>query len=622
MLVFRRKNSCFKEFQNILKKGIAMNEKTIPIFYAIDDGFAKYAVVSLYSMIKNASTEYKYCVKILCTEIAQKIKDNILDLQNDNFEVEFYDVSEYLKEFNKRLPLRHYYSKTTYYRFFIAEMFPEIDKAIYIDSDTIIQGDISQLYTTDIGECYVGACHEQAMAQFDIYGTYCEEVVGVSRHNFFNAGLMVINCRQFRSNKVLDRFIYHLGEYEFIVTQDEDYLNLICKDHVYYLDQRWNTELTDGLEYDYDYKDAYMLHFIMVNKPWHYEKCRGADIYWTYARETAVYDDLLKELNDYTDNERLRDLESSKSLAKMAEEEIAREDNYQKMLEKKRSQYRVELVKKIELYESQGRFDEDVEDDPPSRMIMPDEIDYLRRSIFAKIKTKIAHMKAKVFLKTILDKKIMIIKDIKGIENWQSINSGAIVTCNHFNAFDSFAIQEAYHASKMWPKRKFYRVIREGNYTSFPGFFGELMRHFYTLPLSSNMKTMIKFTEATNTLLQKGNFVLFYPEQAMWWNYRKPRPVKPGAYKFAVKNNVPVLPCFITMKDSDILGQDLRASIKDFDISENFVPDGYYVQEYTIHIGSLIYPKENLSYKENIAYMAEENYKVLTLTIINQRKFL
>lgn len=587
-----------------------MNEQIIPIFFAVDNDFLKYTVVSLHSIIKNASKEFKYQVRVLYSELPKDMMKRVTKLENDNFSVEFCDVSDYLKDFNKKLPLRHYYSKTTYYRFFIAEMFPEIDKAIYIDSDTIVLGDISELYNTDIGDLYVGACHEQAMAQFDIYGTYCEEVVGVSRHNFFNAGLMLINCKQFRDNKVLDKFIYHLGEYNFIVTQDEDYLNLICKDHVYYLDQKWNTELTDGLEYDYDYKDAYMLHFIMVNKPWHYEKCRGADIFWAYAKETEVYDDMIKELSAYTDNERLRDAESAKSLAKMAADEIAREDNYQKILEKKRSQYRVELVKKIEKYESEGRFDEDVEDDPPSRTIMPDEIDYLRRSLGAKIKTKIAHMKAKVFLKTILDKKIMIIKDIKGVENWKNLDSGAIITCNHFNAFDSFAIQEAYHASKKWPKQKFYRVIREGNYTSFPGFFGELMRHFYTLPLSSNMKTMVKFTEATNTLLQKGNFVLFYPEQAMWWNYRKPRPLKPGAYKFAVKNNVPVLPCFITMKDSDILGEDLRASIKDFDISENFVPDGYYVQEYTIHIGKPIYPKEGASYKENMAYMAEENYRV------------
>ena len=587
-----------------------MNKKIIPIFYACDDAFVKYTIVSLKSMIENASKDYSYKIYVLNTNIGDDMADRLSALSNDSFEVIFTNVSSYLESISDRLPLRHYYSKTTYYRLFISEMFTEYDKAIYIDSDTIVQGDISELYNTDIGDFYLGGCREQAMEQVDVYGTYCEEVVGVSRHAFFNAGVMLMNTKQFRDKKVLDRFISYLGEYDFIVTQDEDYLNLICKDHVYWLDQKWNTELTDGLEYPYDYRDASILHYIMVNKPWHYHECRGADIFWSYAKTTSVYDMLKAELEAYTDEERQRDAESARQLAQMAIDETNREDNFLKQhIKKKRSQYRVKLEEKIRQYEKEGRFDEDVEDDPPSRQIMPDEIDYLRRGLGAKFKTWVAHQKAKIFLKTILDKKIMIIKDIKGIENWKNLTTGAIVTCNHFNAFDSFAIQEAYHASKQWPKQKFYRVIKEGNYTSFPGFFGELMRHFYTLPLSSNLKTMVKFTEATNTLLQKGNFVLFYPEQAMWWNYRKPRPLKPGAYKFAVKNNVPVLPCFITMRDSEILGEDLRRSIKDFDIDENFIPDGYYVQEYTIHVGEPIYPDPNLSYKENMAYLAEKNFE-------------
>ena len=588
-----------------------MKNKIIPIFYACDDAFVKYTVVSLSSIIKNASTEYDYKVYVLNTSIGNEMREKLSNLANENFEINFTDVSDYLESVTKDLPIRHYYSKTTYYRFFIAEMFTEYDKAIYIDSDTIVQGDISKLYNTDIGDCYVGACHEQAMAQVDVYGTYCEKVVGVSRYNFFNAGVMLINCQQFRDKQVLKKFLKHLWEYNFIVTQDEDYLNLICKDQVFWLDQRWNTELPENFKYNYDVSSAYILHYIMVNKPWHYHECRCADIFWDYASKTSVYDDLKAELEAYTDEQRERDRLSGENLAQMALEETKRKDNYQNMLnETKRSKYRVELVKKIEKYEREGRFDEDVEEDPPSRMIMPDEVDYLRKNPISKVKTRIAHEKAKVFLKTILDKKIMIIKDIKGIENWQKLKTGAIVTCNHFNAFDSFAIQEAYHASKMWPKKKFYRVIREGNYTSFPGFFGELMRHFYTLPLSSNMKTMVKFTEATNTLLQQGNFVLFYPEQAMWWNYRKPRPLKPGAFKFAVKNNVPVLPCFITMKDSDILGEDLRREIKDFDVSENFVPDGYYVQEYTIHIGEPIYSDPSRTPKENMELMANKNFKI------------
>ena len=587
-----------------------MTNRIIPIFYACDDAFVKYTIVSLHSMIKNASKEYNYKIYVLNTNISEDMRNRLSDLQNDNFEVIFTNVNSYLDNLSEKLPIRHYYSKTTYYRLFIAEMFPEYDKVIYIDSDTIVQGDISKLYNTEIGDFYMSGCREQAMEQVDVYGTYCEEVVGVSRHQFFNAGLMLINCKQFREKKVLDKFIFHLGEYNFIVTQDEDYLNLICKDHVYWLDQRWNTELTDGLLYNYDYRDANILHYIMVNKPWHYHQCRGADIFWSYAKETSVYDMLQNELNAYTDEERQRDKESADNLYQMAIDETNREDNYQKQLnKKKRSPYRVELLKKIAEYEKEGRFDEDIEADPPSRMIMPDEIDYLRRSLGAKIKTKIAYQKAKIFLKAILKNKVMIIKDIKGAENWKNLDCGAIVTCNHFNAFDSFAIQEAYHASKQWPKRKFYRVIREGNYTSFPGFFGELMRHFYTLPLSSNLKTMVKFTEANNTLLKKGNFILYYPEQAMWWNYRKPRPLKPGAFKFAVKNNVPVLPCFITMRDSDILGEELRKSIK-ADIDENFIPDGFYIQEYTIHVGKPIYPDPKLDYKSNMEYLAKMNFEV------------
>ena len=99
--------------------------------------------------------------------------------------------------------------------------------------------------------------------------------------------------------------------------------------------------------------------------------------------------------------------------------------------------------------------------------------------------------------------------------------------------------------------------------------------------------------QGVNTHLQAGDFVLVYPEQSMWWNYRKPKPLKEGAYYFAARNNVPVLPCFITMEDSDIIGD-----------------DGFPVQEYTIHIGKPIEPDEQKSHKENVQIMMEENSRV------------
>ena len=96
-----------------------------------------------------------------------------------------------------------------------------------------------------------------------------------------------------------------------------------------------------------------------------------------------------------------------------------------------------------------------------------------------------------------------------------------------------------------------------------------------------------------DTVLQHGDFMVVYPEQSMWWNYRKPKPLKKGAYTFAAQNHVPVLPCFITMQDSDILGD-----------------DGFYIQEYTIHIAPAIYPDPDKNRAENIEAMRQKNYEV------------
>ena len=570
-----------------------MTKRIIPIFYACDDRFARYTVVSLHSMKKAASKDHLYKVHVLNTNISDEMKQAIGELADECFEISFDNVCSYLESIEDKLPIRDYYTKTTYFRMFIAEMFPQYDKAIYIDGDTVVLGDISKLYNTDIGCNLVGACHEQAMVQVDVYGTYAEKVVGVPRHNFFNAGMIIINCDLFRKRKVLEKFLALLGEYNFVVTQDEDYLNLICKDRVFWLDQRWNTEVTEGFEYPYDVRCGYILHYIMVNKPWHYENCRCADIFWELAKETSVYGILREELLAYTEKERERDRISGENLYKLAIKETEKEDNYQNRLNKtRRSPDRVAVVKRIEEYERVGKFDIDVEEDPPSRVLLPNEIDYLRRSPTAKLKTTVSYFMAKRFLDKIQKEGQLVIGEIRGIEKFRELPRGAIITSNHFNPFDTFAIHEAFLRSGV-KKKKIYRVIREGNYTSFPGFYGFLMRNFYTLPLSSDRRTMHKFNEAAEAVLKAGNFILIYPEQSMWWNYRKPKPLKLGAYSMAVKNGVPILPCFITMKDTDTLGE-----------------DGYPIQEYTINIKGPIFPDESLPRKDRIEKMAEENAEV------------
>ena len=73
-----------------------MNNKQIPIFYACDDAFVKYTIVSLSSMIKNASKEYKYKVYVLHTDISEEMKAKTLELANESFEISFVSVEKYL----------------------------------------------------------------------------------------------------------------------------------------------------------------------------------------------------------------------------------------------------------------------------------------------------------------------------------------------------------------------------------------------------------------------------------------------------------------------------------------------------------------------------------------------
>ncbi|MBO4366436.1 MAG: glycosyltransferase family 8 protein, partial [Clostridia bacterium] len=477
-------------------------KSVVPVFFACDDAFAKFTAVSLASIRKNASPDCCYRVHILHSDLSERSRKILRELENDCFTVRFEDVTGYLATLAERFPLRDYYSKTTYYRLFIPDMFPEYRKAVYIDSDTVVQGDISKLYETELTDAdYLAACREQVMVQSDVFGNYVEKALGISRYNYFNAGVLLLNCTVFRELRMLERFSELLNLYTFAVTQDEDYLNVLCKDHVRWLDPRWNTEIYGKLPCPVG--DASILHFVMTNKPWHYPDTPGGDAFWAVVKETPVYAEMLSELNNYRDEDRESDKKTCERLEELARAETAREDRYLARIRATQDPSRVAILQKIDDYEREERFAEDVEDDPPTIPLRPDQIDYYHTGVIAKLKTRLAFAAARKFVLKLLNEKKMIVREIRGVEHMTNLEEGAVITCNHFNAFDSFAVQIAYEASGRMDKT-FYRVIREGNYTSFPGFYGFLMRNCNTLPLSSNLQTMKKFTEATGSHLRNG----------------------------------------------------------------------------------------------------------------------
>lgn len=255
-----------------------------------------------------------------------------------------------------------------------------------------------------------------------------------------------------------------------------------------------------------------------------------------------------------------------------------------------KSAHKLELLRRIAELERRGLWHLDVEDDPETYPLMPDDVDYLNEKLINRIKNKIANAAGSRFFDKMIANRQLIIKEVRGIENFTAVKGGKLVTCNHFSVCDNYAVWVALR--DYMDGRLLYKVIREGNYTNPPKPFGLFMKHCNTLPLSSQPATMKKFMRAVKELLGRGETILIYPEQSMWWNYRKPKPMQDGAFSMAVQNKTPIVPIFITMEDSD-------------------VPDGegFFVQEYTIHILPAIYPDSTLSNVEAREKMKKENYE-------------
>ena len=219
---------------------MANPKKIIPIFYASDENYLPFLAVSLDSLKENASKDYRYEIYILNTDIKEKATERVMKFQDENFSIRFIDVSDKLDEVKNSLQLRDYYTGATYYRIFIANMFPEYEKALYIDSDTVLLGDVSELYHTKLEDNLIGAVADEAVAVVPEFRRYTKETLGIDAEAYFNAGVILMNLNEFRKSDFYGKFCKLLKAYKFSVAQDQDYLNVICKDKVRFLGKEWN----------------------------------------------------------------------------------------------------------------------------------------------------------------------------------------------------------------------------------------------------------------------------------------------------------------------------------------------------------------------------------------------
>ncbi len=300
------------------------SKKIIPVFFAVDDNYAPYLAVAIRSLIDNASPSYDYHIYILIKELSQEHVTNFSNMAQSNVKIETVNVSENLKALSEKLHLRDYYTSATYYRFFIPDLFPQYDRALYLDCDIVVEGDVSELYLTPLHDHILGAVADDMISDFEVFGNYAETVVGISRSEYFNAGILLMNLEKMRRIGLCDAFVKLLSQRTFRVAQDQDYLNVLCHGDVTFLSDCWNKNARPDIIVR---QPVRIIHYKINWKPWHYKGVRFEQNFWKYAELTPYKHQLYDLRNSYTQEDKDKDEKQYQSLVDLALSEIEKARN-------------------------------------------------------------------------------------------------------------------------------------------------------------------------------------------------------------------------------------------------------------------------------------------------------
>ena len=294
----------------------AFNKKLlVPVVFAADDAYVPMVTTTIASMLRNASADRWYDICVLTSDISADHKASMRAFFEGTFpnvRIGFHDVSRVVKSYGLQTSNEHI-SVETYYRFLIQKEMPFYDKVLYLDSDLIIQGDVAELFDTELGNNLLGAVRDvDYLGNLNMHDgkrlEYTNHVLKMSNpYDYFQAGVLVLNTKAMREFCSTEQWLEYASAPDFIY-DDQDVLNAHCEGHVTYLDQRWNVMHDCGDRVASVFSSApaavykrylasrgheLVIHYAGFEKPWNTVGCDRGEVYWSYARETPFYEELL-----------------------------------------------------------------------------------------------------------------------------------------------------------------------------------------------------------------------------------------------------------------------------------------------------------------------------------------
>jgi len=279
----------------------------IPIFFSIDDAYAPYLAAALNSAIDHADPQRRYKAIVLYEKLSEENRQKLAMLSKAHFSIEFVPMKDGLEHITDTMSNRlrcDYFTLTIYFRLFIPRMFPQYDKAIYIDSDVILLADPAELFDVDLDDNVIGACVDRSVGHVPELVCYMEQAVGIPRDQYINSGVLLMDLKKLRDANLDTHFLSLLSTYHFdCIAPDQDYLNAMCYGKIHYLDDGWDT-MPDNAVAPAKPK---LIHYNLFSKPWCYDGIPYEDHFWHYAETCGYLPQICAYKESYSDEQKASD---------------------------------------------------------------------------------------------------------------------------------------------------------------------------------------------------------------------------------------------------------------------------------------------------------------------------
>ena len=258
----------------------------IPIVLIADKNYVMPTCVLLQSLYSNKKHSSVYDIYVITDNIDNDSVVTINKMSKENFRVNVIEADNKYKDLaNKNRTV----TNAAFLKFDVASIVDKYDKVLYLDIDTIVLKDLSELYNTDLQETYCGVVEDYHLIHF----ANLNQKLGLT--HYFNSGVLLLNTKKIREENLCSKMLKtYIDNGANFYHHDQDVLNLVFNDNITILHPQYNWMISN-LDYPHFLIEKFykitreecntdnlaIIHFVRL-KPWDYSSVKYQQLWQKY----------------------------------------------------------------------------------------------------------------------------------------------------------------------------------------------------------------------------------------------------------------------------------------------------------------------------------------------------